>query len=734
MLRAVSAFVLAAVTVTWPAAPPLPPAHPVITNYFGTRVVDPYRYFENPSSPVVQRFFRSEANYTNAVLARLGPGREALRKNIARLVDAGETVYSVVLVGNQYFYLDRPVGVDDARLMVRDAAPGSQPRLLVDPDAMAKAAGVSAHYTISAILPSYDGKRIAYTIVPGGAEDKTTLYVVDVASGKTLPDSVPRAWFGATAWSQDGTSFYYNQLIELKPGQPITDKERYSKLKEHVIGTDPSKDPILLGTGVDPNVPFAPDDAPSITVSPASTWAIAENQHGVQNEVTLYAAPVASLHQTPIPWRKIVDIPDAVTGFDLRGDTIYLLNHKGASHYQVAALDLSQPNAVATTAKTIVPASTAVIQQVAVAKDALYVRGILGGLAQLRKLPWSAGGTAGPIANVALPFAGTMAQLATDPRIDGGVVGFASWTRPLLFYQLAPSGTLADTGLRKPPAIDTSPYTSMEVTVPSTGGAMVPLSIVMRKGTKLDGSAPAYLEGYGSYGLDIDPYFLGSRFAWLDAGGIWAVVHVRGGGEYGEEWHVAGKGPLKQHTIDDGVAAARYLIAHRYTSASHLSVEGTSAGGIFVGGLVTQHPELFAAALDVVGVTDALRSEVEPNGPSNVVEFGSSKTRAGFRDLYLVDAYVHVKNGVRYPAVMGVTGINDPRVAPWQVAKFVARLQQASSSGRPVLLRVDYDSGHGLLGASRAQTVATLTDEFSFLLWQSKSPQFAGIPTNIAAH
>jgi prolyl oligopeptidase len=273
-----------------------------------------------------------------------------------------------------------------------------------------------------------------------------------------------------------------------------------------------------------------------------------------------------------------------------------------------------------------------VIAQVAVANDALFVRGSRGP-AELRKLPWKADGAPGPIADVALPFAGTLDEFATDASADGALLGVVSWTKQLLVCALDEDGALVDTGIRKAPNIDTSAHASLEVAAPSSGGVLVPVSIVMKRGTPLDGSHPAYLEAYGSYGVNIDPYFLGSRFAWLDAGGIWVVAHVRGGGEFGEDWHLAGKGPAKQHTIDDVVAAARYLIAQKYTTPAHLAIEATSAGGITIGGAITQHQELFAAALDVVGVTDALRSETEPNGPGNVPEFGSSKTADGFKAL-----------------------------------------------------------------------------------------------------
>ncbi len=727
----VRAVVLAVAAVSWPSAPPPLAPQPVVDRYpGGATITDPYRQLEDLQAPAVQAYFKTQATYTNDVLAQLGPGRDKLRTDIGRLVDAGTIVSSLTRTKDALFYLERPAGANDARLMVRERE--GAPRLLLDPDALAKQLGSTAHLSISNLLPSPDGSHIAVGIVPGGAEHETHTRIVETATGAVLPDDLPRTWFGATAWSPDGTTVLYNQLPNVAPGHEA-ERELRSTVFRHRLGTS-GPDPAVFGIGVDPNVPFVQTDDPFIVIESGTKYAIGAIAHGVQNEQTLYVAPItAVLNGKRIPWRKIADVGDDVTSFDVHGNVAYLLTHKDASRFKVTALDLSQAGATAATAVTVVPESRGVIQQITVAGDALYIRGIDGGPAELRKLPWNADGTAGRIADVALPFAGTLDEFATDARAPGAVLGLAAWTKPLLVYSLSPSGALVDTGIRKAPNIDTSGYESLEVSVPSTGGAMVPVSIVMKRGARLDGSNPAYLEAYGSYGLNIDPYFLGSRFAWLDAGGIWVVAHVRGGGEFGEDWHLAGKGPTKQHTIDDVVAAARYLIAQKYTSAAHLAIEGTSAGGITVGGAITQHPELFAAALDVVGVTDALRSETEPNGPGNVPEFGSSKTADGFAQLNAMDAYVHIVDGRPYPAVLGITGINDPRVAPWQVAKFVARLRRASSSGRPVLMRVDYDAGHGMMAASRGQAVALLTDEFSFLLWQCGSPEFAGIPTTIDA-
>jgi prolyl oligopeptidase len=701
-----------------PKPPPLPPPRPVTEDYFGTKVVDPYRYFENMKDPVVQKFFKEQNASTRAVLARLDPARKRLFTRIKALDAAGTSVGSVQLVGDQYFYLRRAPGDNNQKLCVRAVSGGAE-RVLIDPDKLATKPG--QHFTINYFLPSLDDKYVAYGISEGGSED-AVLHVVETATGNVLSDAIDRARFGISSWRTDGTSFYYVRLPKLLPGQPETMAEQRTVNYLHVLGGDPEKDVPVLGFGVSSAVPFEPDDAPFVNVSPASTYAIGQVVHGVSNEITLYAAPLSAATGPATPWKKVVDVTDAVTGYDINGDTLYLLTHKDASRYKVVAMSLAHPDFAAV--KTVVPPSDAVVSQVAVARDALYVRDLEGGLGRLLRLPFAADGAAGPPANVTLPYEGAITGLTTDPRDGGATLGLTSWTKSLLWYALSPDGTIADTKLKPLAPVDATPYTSVEVKAPSADGTEVPLSIVYKKGIKLDGTHATYLEGYGAYGITLDPFFSTTRIAWLERGGVYAVAHVRGGGEYGEDWHRAGMIATKQHTIDDFVGCARYLIAQHYTSAAHLGGEGTSAGGILIGGAITQHPELFAAALDVVGASNTLRAEFSANGPPNIPEFGSVKTQEGFKALFQMDAIQHVQSGVRYPAVMLITGINDPRVAPWELAKFAARLQQATTSGRPILLRVDYDAGHGFLAASREQSDRLLADQYSFLLWQFGDPEF----------
>ena len=291
---------------------------------------------------------------------------------------------------------------------------------------------------------------------------------------------------------------------------------------------------------------------------------------------------------------------------------------------------------------------------------------------------------------------------------------------------------MTDTHLKELANVDMSPYTSSEVLARSADGTMVPLSVIYRKGIALDGSHPAYLEGYGAYGIEINPSFSATRVAWLERGGVFAVCHPRGGGWYGEAWHQAGMIATKPHTWQDFIACGKWLIAHKYTSSAHLAGEGTSAGGITIGRAITTQPHLFAAALDVVGASNALRIGIHRRTGRRISPSSAPSTNeVGFKALYAMDAYEHVVPGTAYPAVMLVTGYNDPRVASWELAKFTARLQKATTSGRPILLRVDYDAGHGFLAASRKQSEQLLTDEYSFLLWQCGDPAFAGIPTRI---
>lgn len=344
-----------------------------------------------------------------------------------------------------------------------------------------------------------------------------------------------------------------------------------------------------------------------------------------------------------------------------------------------------------------------------------------GGISRMLRVPY---GLKPELERIALPFEGSVLYAGTDPRLRGALLFMSSWTRTPRVYAYDPlTKQVTDTAIQPAGPYDDAGTEVHEVKVPSYDGTLVPLSILHAKGLRLDGSNPTFLTGYGAYGSSQSAYADPVRLAWYERGGIYAVCHVRGGGEYGEDWHLAGKGPTKPNTWRDFIACAEYLVEKKYTSPSHLGGGGTSAGGILIGRAITERPDLFGAAIIQVGALDMLRFETTANGVSNLPEFGSTKTEEGFQALYAMSAYHHIKDQTSYPAVLLKTGINDPRVAPWEPAKMAARLQAATRSGKPVLLRVDYAGGHGG-GSGAEQERQSLADSWSFLLWQFGAPGF----------
>jgi len=708
---------LLALFATLPAfaqtAPPMAPVRAVVDTYYGVPITDNYRWMEAGHNAELDSWMKAQNSYTRSMLDRI-PGRAALQARIGALSQAGTLVYSVQRVGSQVFYLKLAPGDEIEKLYVRNGFQGTE-RLLVDP---ARLTAGDTHFALDYFIPSLDGKYLAYGVSPGGSEE-SVLHIMEIATGRVLADSITRARFGAVSWLPDGRSFFYNRLQPLAPDAPPTDKYMKSRMYLHVIGRDPSEDPEELGLDLSPRMQIPATDLPIIVYSPASTYALGLDIQFVRNEVSLYVAPLAQVNGAQTPWRKVTGFDDDVTRFDVHGNDLYLLSHHGASRYQVLRVSLSNPDL--SEAEVVVPAGEAVLTNLGAAKDALYVQALDGGIGRLLRVPF---GPAPKVQQVPLPFEGAIGEFVSDPRDPGVLLKLTGWTEPQLWYRYDPgTGKTTNTGLRPRSPVDFSGIESREVKARSADGTMVPLSIILKRGMALDGSHPALLEGYGSYGITMDPGFNPVSLAWLERGGIIAVAHVRGGGEYGEDWHLGGQKLTKQNTISDFIACAEYLIGERYTSAAHLSGQGGSAGGITIGGAITQRPELFGAAIDNVGMSDALRVETTPNGPPNIPEFGSVTTEDGFKGLYGMSAYHHVKDGTPYPAVLLTTGINDPRVAPWEMAKMTARLQAATSSGKPILLRVDFDAGHGI-GSTREQNNAELADEYSFLFWQLGDPEF----------
>jgi len=702
---------LVGLTAAAQSRPPVATVRKVTDQYFGTVIIDSYRWMEQPG-PAFDKFLKAQATYADSALAKL-PRRAELLTRLSEMDAATPSAARALqmLANDQYLYLKSPPGAQTYKLYLRQGLQGTE-TLLVDPDKFNTA---DTRYSITYFEPSPDNQRIAYALAANGSE-KPTLHILDVATRQDLPETIDRMdWeYARPEWRPDSRSFFYTRMRALPPNAPATELQKNKQAFLHVLGTDPARDTPVLSVGSSPRVALDAADTPiilTLTHTP-SPFALALIKHGDANEITLYHAPLETLGRPNTPWLKVCGRADLVRTFVVHEDDFYALTSKGAPRYQIVRTSLRQPNLAAAT--VVVPPGPALIDAMSPAADGLYVSQIRGGLDETWRVAWT--GPAKP-ERIEAPNAPACYVAGTNHLVPGALIYSAAWTGNGLAYRYDPV-TKQFTGtdfVPKHPLEAAANLESREVMVKSHDGTLVPLSIVYKRGLVLNGNNPTLLTGYGSYGKIEYPYFDPSTVAWFERGGVYAVAHVRGGGENGQAWHEAGRKATKPNTWKDFIACAEYLIQEKYTSSAHLGGQGTSAGGILIGRAITERPDLFAAAIINVGMLDALRVETTANGVPNIEEYGSAKDAAGFRALHQMSAFHHVKDGTRYPAVLLTTGANDRRVDAWQPAKMAARLQAATSSGKPVLLRVDYAGGHGS-GASRKQQNEQQADTYAFLL------------------
>jgi len=728
--------------------PPETPAETVLESYHGTFVSDPYRWLEDTGTPSVRAWFDAQNTFARETLAAL-PGRAALHARLTELNGADTRVYDVRYGGDRLFYMKRGPTDDQFKLYWRQGTGGDE-RLLVDPEQLGRPGAPAA---IVMMAPSPNGKRLAYGVSIGGSED-TTLHVLDVDSGRAVGAPIPRADLSELSWRFDSAALYFNQLRERRDGDDPTEKMRDSRAIARTFTAESVVDRAVFGRDLAPAITVSRDDIPNIRVSAVSSYAIAIVKHGDANELTLYAAPLMMLKDASTPWRKVVDRTQGVVNFDLRGEYLYLMTSENAPRYQVVRWRLGAPAEYRLAqAEVVLPPGERIVRELHVAKDALYVGESEAGYSKLRRLEFNvktapraapksgktARAKAGPASlpktagvargtDVVLPLAGTIHEIAVDPVRPGALLRMSGWTQsPALYAVDGKSGAVSRTALIPPSRADFSRIAASLVRVKSHDGVDVPLSIVYAKDAPRDGRAPLLLTAYGAYGISLEPGFRPSQLAFLERGGVIAIAHVRGGGELGKDWHLGGQKGTKPNTWRDLIACAEYLVRERWTSPERLAISGGSAGGITVGNALVDRPDLFRAVVAEVGIHDALRAELTANGPPNIEEFGSVETPEGFSALLAMSSYHRVDDGVVYPATLITTGYNDPRVEPWEPGKMAARLQAASASvgarGRPVLLRVDFDAGHGI-GNTRRQVVDEVTDVYSFVLWQLGDPAF----------
>ena len=689
-------------------APPPPAPAPVkrVTEVlWGRQVTDDYRYME-AQDPATIAWMKAEGAYTRSVLDAIAP-RAALEKKIAAFTGSFGFIQGYVSYGGRAFYEERAPGSDNFDLMIADQ--GGR-RKIVDVAAFRAAHG-GAPYAINYFLAAPDGSRVAVGISEGGSE-AASIFVYDASSGKQIAGPVDRAEFGATAWSNDSRILYFIRLKKLAPGQPDTEKYRDTTL----VAWDLKAEPVaIFGASVGHGPALGPDEIPVLGISPGAPMAMLISINGVQREQALWLAPVAQVNDPQAKWAPFVARTDDVTAVDAAGDTIYLLSHKNAPTFQVLGVKAGAPLA---SARVLVPAEKdRVIDSIHAAADALYMLARRGAYSLLLRLPH--GST--KVEEVTLPFQGHLEEAFTDPRQPGITVDLESFVVPpktLAFNPATKSFTDLKLGLT--PAYDSSRYEISDLEARAEDGVMVPDTLVRPKGAQ--GAQIVVIQAYGSYGISQLANFSPRAATLLEAGGTYASCHVRGGGELGDAWRLAGKDANKPHTWRDLIACAEDLIARGYTNRDKLFIFGGSAGGITMGRALTERPDLFAGVIASVPAANTLRDEFMPSGPPNIPEFGSIKTEQGFKNLYEMDTIAHIRHGVQYPAVMITTGLNDPRVSPWEPAKFAAALQ-ASGTVRPVLLRIDADAGHGI-GSTKSQNDALYADMWAFVFWRAGLPDW----------
>jgi prolyl oligopeptidase len=684
---------------------------PVTDTYHGVTVTDDYRWLENGDDPKVKAWSEAQNAHARAFLDHL-PGMDALRAEVEKIVTAQPaSIHGFVRRGGKLF----AVRSDPAKkqqpwiVLLSSLESLDGMRTLFDPNTL----DPSGRTTFDWFVPSPDGGKLAVSISSGGSESGT-LHVFDVATGKETGDVIPRAQVGtgggSLAWTADSKGFFYTRYPR-EGERPKEDLDFWQKLYFHPLGGKEAEDGLALGK----DLPRIAEITALSSEDGRQHLALVEN--GDSGDYALWLRL-----EDAKAWTRISDFADGIVEARFgRDGAIWAISKKGAPTRRVLRIPLETPSLTA--ARVVVPEGDSVIEGLAPAASRLYVVESRGGLSKVRAYDFS-GKSLGDLPTPPISTAGGLQALDGDRAFYTTTSDLTP--RAGVVYDPSTKAVSA-TVVKDLPVADLSAAEVVEESAVSKDGTKVPMFIVQPKGLKRDGRNPALLTGYGGYNISMTPHYSDLRKLSLERGVVEVTALLRGGGEFGEAWHDAGRLTRKQNVFDDFLACARRLIELKITSPERLAIQGGSNGGLLMGAAFTQQPSLFKTVVSHVGIYDMLRSETSANGQFNAVEFGSVKDPEQFRALHAYSPYHHVKDGTHYPSILMPTGANDPRVDPMQSRKMIARLQAADPSGT-ILLRTSSGMGHGGIGAGVKDVVALIADTAGFLFHELGVPLAPKMP------
>jgi len=669
----------------------------VVDDYHGTRVPDPYRWLEDPDSPESRAWIEAQNRLTAAYLAEI-PARATIRQRLTKLWNYPKYGAPFRKAG-RYFFLKND-GLQNQSVLYKQASLEATPETLLDPNILSEDGTVA----LSTLAVADNGRLLAYGTAASGS-DWEEFRVRDVVTARDLSDHLKWIKFSGASWTKDGAGFFYSRYPE-PTDKALTDVNRFQRLYYHRLGTDQAQDVLVYER------PDQPDWGMNAEVTDDGRYAVLTVWLGTDRRNRVYYRDLKDPRHPRITGEvvRLLDDFDASYAFvGNDGPVFYFLTDLDAPRKRVIAIDTRHPERGRW--RELIPQGQDVLEGVQIIHDTFVANYMHDASSRLRLFALDGR----MLKDLELPTLGSIGSISGERKDDEMFYAFTSFLYPTTIFRYDfKSGA---TSVFKAPTIDFDPsrYETKQVFYTSKDGTRVPMFITYKKGLTLDGSNPTYLYGYGGFNISLTPSFSVAMLVWLEMGGVYAVPNLRGGGEYGEEWHQGGMHEKKQNVFDDFIAAAEYLIAQRYTSPAKLAIAGGSNGGLLVGAAMTQRPELFGAALPAVGVMDMLRFHKFTIGWAWVTDYGSADSAAQFPYLYKYSPLHNIRAGTRYPATLVTTADHDDRVVPGHSFKFTATLQAAQAGPQPVLIEIETKAGHGA-GKPTSKVIEEQADRIAFLV------------------